>query len=67
MYEINIDVNVINMFNLLKSFLIIIKKRRSLDRFVADNFPIKSTDLPESSPHFKDYIAAIDRVNAEQF
>ncbi|XP_056017774.1 DNA-dependent protein kinase catalytic subunit-like isoform X2 [Ostrea edulis] len=38
------------------------KLKRSLDRLVADHFPVKSTDLPESSPHFKDYTAAIDRL-----
>ncbi|XP_061175418.1 DNA-dependent protein kinase catalytic subunit-like [Saccostrea echinata] len=38
------------------------KLKRSLDRLVADHFPVKSTDLPESSPQFKDYISAIDRL-----
>lgn len=62
MNEINID---IGMFDLLKLFLIIIKKRRSLDRFVVDYFFIKSIDLFEFSFYFKDYIVVIDRVNVE--
>lgn len=49
--------------NLMESgWFTMILCRRSLDRLVADHFPVKSTDLPESSPHFKDYTAAIDRV-----
>ena len=36
--------------------------RSCLDRLVADNFPLRSSEFPKGSPKFQDYITAIDRV-----
>lgn len=39
--------------------------RESLDRFVADNFPLKSSEFVKGTPKFNDYISAIDKVGAK--
>ena len=37
--------------------------RDSLKRMVADQFPLKSTELPVGTPQYHDYISAIDKVS----
>ena len=49
----------------VNKFSLIFINRQSLDRLVADHFPVKSTDLSESNSYFKDYVAAIDRVGIQ--
>ena len=53
--------------NLIKNLIktIIICVRSSLDRLIADNFPLKSTEFAKGSAQFRDYTAAIDRVSIE--
>ncbi|XP_048248370.1 DNA-dependent protein kinase catalytic subunit-like [Haliotis rufescens] len=38
--------------------------KRSLDRFVADHFPLKSAEFVKGSPKYNDYIASIDKLLA---
>ncbi|KAK7506702.1 hypothetical protein BaRGS_00002177 [Batillaria attramentaria] len=38
------------------------KLKESLDRFVADNFPLKSSEFVKGTPRFNDYISAIDKL-----
>ncbi|KAL8588517.1 hypothetical protein ACOMHN_043866 [Nucella lapillus] len=38
------------------------KLKKSLDRFVADNFPLKSTEFAKGTPQYNDYISAIDKL-----
>lgn len=38
--------------------------RDSLDRFVADNFPLKSSEFVKGTPRYNDYISAIDKVGS---
>ncbi|ESO96748.1 hypothetical protein LOTGIDRAFT_143667, partial [Lottia gigantea] len=40
----------------------ITKLKSSLDRFVADNFPIKSNEFTKGSPRYQDYISAINKI-----
>ncbi|KAL3877683.1 hypothetical protein ACJMK2_035352, partial [Sinanodonta woodiana] len=38
------------------------KLKSSLDRLVADNFPLYSSEFPKGSPKFQDYICALDSI-----
>ncbi|XP_076445486.1 DNA-dependent protein kinase catalytic subunit-like [Babylonia areolata] len=38
------------------------KLKESLDRFVADNFPLKSSEFTKGTPRHNDYIRAIDKL-----
>lgn len=37
--------------------------RDVLDGLVADNFPLRSSELTKGTPRFVDYISAIDKVS----
>ena len=37
--------------------------RLVLDTFVANNFPLKSTEFVKGGPQYNDYIHALDKVN----
>ena len=37
--------------------------RLALDTFVADNFPLKSTEFVRGGPQYNDYIHALDKVH----
>ncbi|KAK3580733.1 hypothetical protein CHS0354_005741 [Potamilus streckersoni] len=38
------------------------KLKSSLDRLVADNFPLHSSEFPKGSPKFQDYIGALNSI-----
>ncbi len=38
--------------------------RLTLDTFVADNFPLKSTEFVKGGPQYNDYIHALEKVHA---
>ncbi|XP_069123844.1 DNA-dependent protein kinase catalytic subunit-like [Argopecten irradians] len=40
----------------------ITKLKTNLDRLVADNFPLKSTEFPKGSSHYRDYLTALDKI-----
>ena len=42
----------------LVSFL----SRASINKLIAQQFPLKSTEFPQGSPQFNEYISAIDKV-----
>jgi len=41
--------------------------RNVLDRFVTDNFPMKSTEFPVGSPKYNEYTGALDKVSVISF
>ena len=67
MYKLQLfcDLILYHAMHVLMCF--IYENRKQLDRFVADNFPSKSSEYKVGTPRHLDYICALNKVSMHHF